>query len=298
MKFYADYHNGTSFVEISDYVEDFKLTAQVDIVKLHAMDYKGQTVKLRNAAGLGLAQGQFFRIRKQDPLNPGYTPVVFSGYIKDIKTKLKSGDLSIDVLHEVSHLKTVSIATDPPGNTYQERLTSVLPSGYSLQFMDATAASEFTNNIPMAVRITYSGLTYADLLHDCLMIVNAWEPAYLFYADVIDKKIRIYSSENTVTLDADNLIDIETTTERKAVTFYDAEAANDNLRGTGGLSPVLVKPRAGDFYVSEYKVQTADDLAILQSVEYSSTDYGVVVGISDDGTLKTYTTNKIIFEAE
>lgn len=283
----------SAWVDVSDYVENIRINNLIEIDKIHSLTYKGQSIEFKNAAGLGIAVGQYLRISKQ--VSSSETRYIYSGYITRVKQKVKSGNVYIEILPDISDLQNHILITDPPGNTYNERLQGSLPSGYSIEYKDTTAASDFDQNIKMVGRITYDGLSYADLLFDCLLIINAYEPVNYYCADIVNKVIYIASDQDTVTLDEESLIEIETDTETKVIEFFDAFAAEDELRGDGGLTPILVKPRSGNFYRAEYQIETIEELTILQHIYYDSVDYGMVVGFSDSGVRKRYTTNKITF---
>lgn len=295
MRYYADIRISSVNVDVSDYLEDFEAQMSFDIEKLHVPTFNGESFKLRAAAALGIEKGQYFRIARNES---GVLHFIFTGYIENIKQSLKTGDITIEVLPEIEHFKTQSIDIDPAGTTHYERLYSSLPTGYGIGFLDSVASAKANTNAFLGgLRVTYpyTGRSYADLLHDHMLIMNYVFSTDRFFFYVMNKSIWIGSNQDDVILDADMLVDIETDSTLTEIEFLFYTDINDALRGTGVIAGSL--PPSGTFYKRENKITTQEELGFLNNVSYDSVDYGVITGVRVSGILKTYTATVIEFVA-
>lgn len=292
----ADYYNGSSYVDISSYIENFSVRMSLEIEKLHVPTFNGESFKLRAASALSFAKDQHFRIwRIQGTSSRKY---LFTGYIENIKRSLKTGDVTLEIMSEIEYLKTQTIAIDPPGNTHFERLYNSRPTGYLIGFADGTAANKANENAFISgIRVTYpyTGRSYADLLHDHMLIMNYVFSTNRFFFYILNKGIFIGSNQDDVVLDGDLLIDIETDSTLTEIEFLFYFDIDEELRGDGLVAGSL--PPSGTYYKRENTIKTTESLSLLNNVSYDSVDYGIITGVQDKGTIKTYTATVIEFVA-
>lgn len=277
MSIYVEYYD-SSYIDIAHRLPDFTIENEIDIIETHAVQFKGFSFTLQPLPGetFNIANDQHFRVREN---TGGGDSFHFTGYVKNVVTNIKTGEINFDVVSELDYLKEQSVSGSLTGTTYRARLTEKLPTGYSVVEMDSEATDALDGNQPMT-SWTYPGGSFADIIFDIMMIINAFEGSHNFRFDIMNKQIRVYGLPASATLTAANVEEIRSGSSAELVNYIESDEVNDNLRATGSITAPLTKPRSGNYYKTRHYIQTTEQHDINTNLVYNSVDYGEIVSIS------------------
>lgn len=285
---------------LSNSLQSFNQSVEIDLTRLHAPDYDGIEVTLKNAKQYNISVGDYFRVAINSPFRH-----LFTGYITAIKSRLTSNDIQIKVKSDIVKMPETVLGLNVPDpndswiTQLQTAAASLPHQTWSVSWADATALSILSATPNWTTEPTYdSAMLVSDVFHDIFLILNALyaNTNYLtFYS--YNRQITVASSANTQALTLGSVVDIESTTEEEEVTFFRKTQVNDELRLGGaynffpGGGPII--DDVLQIYKSESTVKTTENIALLKRISYAGTDFGFITAVRNDGALYQYTCQKI-----
>lgn len=276
-------------VVVSDRIKRPRTNYRVNFLEAHITEYQGQKIRITPYPGevFDFGVGWYFRYFEE---GPPFQPI-FSGYVKNMFRKIKTGDIEVEIEPDVEYFKSVSIPDTIPAGTYLERINFAKPDSHIAFGVDQVAIDALNKQ---SHTLSYDGGSFADLLFDTILMMNALNFNPIVVA-VVRHWIMFFSGYDHHTLTASMLEDINIGEEQKEISFYDAHQIGDKLRGTGYVAP-FIRPIIGKLYLQESEVITTEELRIFTNVDYNGENYGFVTARqeNDNGMLK-YTAIKRIF---
>lgn len=281
--------------DITQYVEKFDMDIELDIEDLHVGVYNGISLKVhRNDSVFTILNGGFIEVYYVT--DTPTTIYYFTGYVQNLEYDDKNGLWEFDVISEIDFLANESIDSSPSGSTILARLQDQLPSGYSVQAMDATATAALAQAPTGLTSLTYSDHNFTDLLYDTMLILNGLTNTDYFYCLIVNKVIQIYGDHSSVALTDDKIIEWKHPLD--FVTYglpydpvyrYYQDEINNHLRADGG-SLSIGTGATYTYYKYFHKFTLTERLKIFDELTYSSVSKGFIVSIEKSGSLYKYKT--------
>ena len=107
MKYVIEACIGGAWKDITWRIADFDLSLEINLVKMHILEYHGMSFEYRRGTSTQIGNGYYIRIK----LINGTTEYLFTGYAKNVIDSNKTRLRSFDVEAEIVYMKTVSIGS-------------------------------------------------------------------------------------------------------------------------------------------------------------------------------------------
>ena len=166
MEYVIEYYHGGSWIDITWRIEKFDLSIELNLMKMHIIEYQGMSFEYRRGTTTKIVNNDFIRIK----LINGTTEYLFSGYAQNVIDSNKTRLRSFDIECEIEYLKTINIGSTT--NLYQFTVSGIT----TLPDNESTYGDSNSNTYQVLGHNMGSGSAPYSGLIDCRRISGSSDP--------------------------------------------------------------------------------------------------------------------------